>query len=114
VGFLAGPVPGEVPDGALPSPCCTAPGHACLAIFHGDPKGFYAGLVLIALGSGGIKPCVSALVADQFTAENKHLVNKVFAIFYWSINLGSFFASLVIPKTLRLFGRRWRSASRGS
>ena len=79
-------------------------GHACLAIFHGDPKGFYAGLALIALGSGGIKPCVSALVGDQFTAENKHLVNKVFAIFYWSINLGSFFASLLIPKTLRLFG----------
>src|SRR3982074_3524984 len=79
-------------------------GHACLAIFHHDPKGFYAGLVLIALGSGGIKPCVSALFGDQFTAENKHLVNKVFATFYWSINLGSFFASMLIPKTLRLFG----------
>jgi len=79
-------------------------GHACLAIFHDHPMGFYAGLVLIALGSGGIKPCVSALVGDQFTAENKHLVNKVFAIFYWSINLGSFFASMLIPKTLRLFG----------
>ena len=79
-------------------------GHACLALFNDDPKGFYAGLVLIALGSGGIKPCVSALVGDQFTAENKHLVNKVFAVFYWSINLGSFFASLLIPKTLRLFG----------
>ena len=79
-------------------------GHACLAMFHDHPKGFYAGLVLIALGSGGIKPCVSALVGDQFTAENKHLVNKVFAIFYWSINLGSFFASMLIPKTLRLFG----------
>jgi proton-dependent oligopeptide transporter, POT family len=79
-------------------------GHACLALFHDDPKGFYTGLALIALGSGGIKPCVSALVGDQFTAENKHLVNKVFAVFYWSINLGSFFASLLIPKTLRLFG----------
>jgi proton-dependent oligopeptide transporter, POT family len=79
-------------------------GHACLAIFSDQPTGFYAGLILIALGSGGIKPCVSALVGDQFTAENKHLINKVFAIFYWSINLGSFFASLLIPKTLRLFG----------
>jgi POT family proton-dependent oligopeptide transporter len=79
-------------------------GHACLAIFHDDPTGFYAGLTLIALGSGGIKPCVSALVGDQFTEENKHLVNKVFAVFYWSINLGSFFASLLIPKTLRLWG----------
>src|SRR5438874_10353298 len=79
-------------------------GHACLAIFSDQPAGFYAGLVLIALGSGGIKPCVSALVGDQFTAENKHLMTKVFATFYWSINLGSFFASLLIPKTLRLFG----------
>jgi len=79
-------------------------GHACLAFFSDDPRGFYLGLVLIALGSGGIKPCVSALVGDQFTAENKQLVNKVFATFYWSINLGSFFASLLIPKTLRLYG----------
>jgi POT family proton-dependent oligopeptide transporter len=79
-------------------------GHACLALFPDDRAGFYTGLALIALGSGGIKPCVSALVGDQFTAENKHLVNKVFAVFYWSINLGSFFASLLIPKTLRLFG----------
>jgi len=79
-------------------------GHACLAMFHDTQTGFYAGLALIALGSGGIKPCVSALVGDQFTAETKHLVSKVFAIFYWSINLGSFFASLIIPKTLRLFG----------
>src|SRR5258708_30110875 len=79
-------------------------GHACLALFHSDPRGFYLGLALIALGSGGIKPCVSALVGDQFTAETKPLVSKVFAIFYWSINLGSFFASLIIPKTLRLFG----------
>ena len=79
-------------------------GHACLAMFPDNRTGFYTGLALIALGSGGIKPCVSALVGDQFTAENKHLVNKVFAVFYWSINLGSFFASLIIPKTLRLFG----------
>src|SRR2546427_4365023 len=79
-------------------------GHGCLALFSDQPTGFYAGLVLIALGSGVITPRVSALVGDQFTAENKHLVNKVFAVFYWSINLGSFFASLLIPKTLRLFG----------
>ena len=79
-------------------------GHACLALFHDDPRGFYTGLALIALGSGGIKPCVAALVGDQFTTDNKHLVNKVYAVFYWSINLGSFFASLLIPKTLRLWG----------
>jgi POT family proton-dependent oligopeptide transporter len=79
-------------------------GHACLAIFDKSPPGFYTGLCLIALGSGGIKPCVSAMVGDQFTEANKHLVKKVFAVFYWSINFGSFFASLLIPKTLKLFG----------
>ena len=79
-------------------------GHACLAIFEDNRNGFYAGLFLIALGSGGIKPCVSAMVGDQFTEKNKHLVSKVFAIFYWSINFGSFFASLLIPKTLKLYG----------
>jgi POT family proton-dependent oligopeptide transporter len=79
-------------------------GHACLAIFESNPTGFYTGLFLIALGSGGIKPCVSAMVGDQFTAENKHLMKQVFAIFYWSINFGSFFASLLIPWTLKRFG----------
>ncbi len=79
-------------------------GHACLALFDQRPAGFYAGLALIALGSGGIKPCVSSMVGDQFSDATKHLVNKVFAVFYWSINFGSFFASLLIPKTLKLFG----------
>lgn len=81
-------------------------GHALLAIFEKNPMGFYAGLGLIALGSGGIKPCVSAHVGDQFSDENKHLVKSVFALFYWIINFGSFFASALIPKTLEWFGPR--------
>jgi POT family proton-dependent oligopeptide transporter len=79
-------------------------GHACLAIFESSIPGFYTGLFLIALGSGGIKPCVSAMVGDQFNESNKHLVKKVFAIFYWSINFGSFFASLFIPLALKKLG----------
>src|SRR5690606_20468529 len=35
-------------------------GHACLALFEDSRGGFYTGLFLIALGSGGIKPLVSA------------------------------------------------------
>jgi POT family proton-dependent oligopeptide transporter len=79
-------------------------GHGFLAYFEGHRDGFYAGLFLIALGSGGIKPCVSAMVGDQFDDRRKHLASKVFSIFYWSINFGSFFASLLIPKTLKLYG----------
>ncbi|WP_373049114.1 POT family MFS transporter [Vulgatibacter sp.] len=79
-------------------------GHACLAIFEGSKTGFYTGLFLIALGSGGIKPCVSAFVGDQFDQSNKHLARVVFDAFYWIINFGSFFASLLIPLTLEIWG----------
>ena len=37
-------------------------GHACLALFENNATGFYTGLFLIALGSGGIKPLVSERV----------------------------------------------------
>lgn len=41
-------------------------GHGALALFEGNINGVYLGLVLIAIGAGGIKPCVSAFVGDQF------------------------------------------------
>ena len=34
------------------------------------------GLYLIALGSGGIKPCVSAHVGDQFGKTNSHWLTR--------------------------------------
>jgi POT family proton-dependent oligopeptide transporter len=79
-------------------------GHACLALFESNRAGFYTGLFLIALGSGGIKPCVSAFVGEQFDATNKHLARVVYDAFYWIINFGSFFASLLIPLTLEKWG----------
>lgn len=79
-------------------------GHALLAIFDDEPNGFYLGLFLIALGSGGIKPCVASFVGDQFSAAQKSLLPKIFAAFYWSVNIGSFTASLFIPKLLRYYG----------
>ncbi|MBA2269878.1 MAG: MFS transporter, partial [Chthoniobacterales bacterium] len=79
-------------------------GHACLAVFESNRTGFYAGLALIALGSGGIKPCVSAFVGDQFDQSNKHRAKVVFDAFYWIINFGSFFASLLMPIFLRSYG----------
>ena len=49
----------------------------------------YLGLFLIALGAGGIKPCVSANVGDQFTQKNQHLIKKVFHWFYFSIPIST-------------------------
>lgn len=79
-------------------------GHACLALFEDSRSGFYTGLFLIALGSGGIKPLVVSFVGDQFDQSNKHLAKIVFDFFYWTINFGSFFASLLMPLFLRNFG----------
>jgi POT family proton-dependent oligopeptide transporter len=72
-------------------------GHGFLAVFDDNKNGFYAGLFLIALGAGGIKPLVASFVGDQFDERNKHLAKVVFDAFYWIINFGSFFASLIMP-----------------
>ncbi len=79
-------------------------GHACLAIFEDSVTGFYTGLFLIALGAGGIKPLVASFVGDQFDSKTKHLAKRVFDAFYWIINFGSFFASLLMPLFLVSFG----------
>lgn len=78
-------------------------GHGVLACsdfagtVHGKLLLLYTGMALIAFGSGGIKPCVSAFVGDQFKPEQSHLLQKAYGAFYWAINLGSFFSFLVIP-----------------
>ncbi|KAJ4725639.1 protein NRT1/ PTR FAMILY 8.1-like [Melia azedarach] len=60
---------------------------------------FFVALYLIALGTGGIKPCVSSYGADQFDdadeAEKKHK-SSFFNWFYFSINIGALIASSVL------------------
>jgi POT family proton-dependent oligopeptide transporter len=79
-------------------------GHATLALMGSpvahaiEPRYLLAiGLLLIALGAGGIKPCVSTNVGDQFGDSNKHLLTRVFNWFYFSINAGSALSTLLIP-----------------
>ena len=79
-------------------------GHLVLAMDQ-TRWGLAIGLGLIAIGSGGIKPCVSAHVGDQFGESNKHLMSNVFSWFYFSINFGSTFATLLIPYLLRALGK---------
>ena len=73
------------------------------ANFHGS---FILGLALIAIGSGIIKPCVSANVGDQFGQTNKHLIEKVYGWFYFAINFGAFFAIFLTPIALDKCGPR--------
>jgi POT family proton-dependent oligopeptide transporter len=88
-------------------------GHAALAM--GDtgwgvalgvsPKAWLIiGMTLLAIGAGGIKPCVSAHVGDQFGVRNSHLLPKVFGWFYWSINIGALIGQLSIPVLLHSYG----------
>ncbi|XP_073830927.1 peptide transporter family 1 isoform X1 [Musca autumnalis] len=56
------------------------------------------GLALIALGSGGIKPCVSAFGGDQFKMpEQIKQMTTFFSLFYFSINAGSLISTTVTP-----------------
>uniref|UniRef100_S4RYJ4 Solute carrier family 15 member 1a n=1 Tax=Petromyzon marinus TaxID=7757 RepID=S4RYJ4_PETMA len=55
------------------------------------------GLGLIALGTGGIKPCVAAFGGDQFHPGMDHERGKFFSIFYLSINAGSLISTFVTP-----------------
>jgi proton-dependent oligopeptide transporter, POT family len=77
----------------------------CLALALDHTRfGLGAGLVLIALGAGGIKPCVSSHVGDQFGPANQHLLSKAFGWFYWAVNFGAFFSILLTPWLLDTHG----------
>lgn len=81
-------------------------GHLALAL-DATRLGLALGLGLIAVGAGGIKPCVSAHVGDQFGAGNTGLLTKAFGWFYFAINAGSFVSTLLTPWLLARYGPAW-------
>jgi POT family proton-dependent oligopeptide transporter len=75
-------------------------------VFDITRLGLFAGLILIAVGSGVIKPCVSANVGDQFGKTNKRLMAPMFSWFYFSVNLGACVSMLLCPWILDEYGVR--------
>lgn len=74
-------------------------GAACPPATTSQYAFFFGGLYLIALGTGGIKPCVSSFGADQFDdTDPKERVTKgsFFNWFYFSINIGALISSSLI------------------
>ncbi|GLJ25470.1 hypothetical protein SUGI_0487640 [Cryptomeria japonica] len=65
--------------------------------------GTTAGLLLIAIGTGGIKPCVAAFGGDQIefsmpASQSKERLQMVFfSVFYFAINVGSFLSMVITP-----------------
>jgi POT family proton-dependent oligopeptide transporter len=78
-------------------------GHGVLAL-DDTRTGLMLGLTLIALGAGGIKPCVAAHVGDQFGTMNQGLRERIFSWFYMSINAGAFISMLLTPWVMHTYG----------
>lgn len=78
-------------------------GHLALAI-DDTRLGLLVGLTLIAVGSGGIKPCVSAHLGDQYRDGRHGLISEGYSLFYISINLGAFLSTLLTPLLLQWYG----------
>ncbi len=78
-------------------------GHGVIALYENE-MGLYWGLALIAIGSGGIKPCVSAFGGDQFHPDNKLGISRFYNMFYWIINFGSATSSVLTPFLLAKLG----------
>ncbi|XP_040913036.1 solute carrier family 15 member 1 [Toxotes jaculatrix] len=55
------------------------------------------GLFLIALGTGGIKPCVAAFGGDQFNEHQEKQRRTFFSVFYLCINGGSLLSTIITP-----------------
>lgn len=72
-------------------------GHAVLSLTEGSLVGLWFGLALLAVGSGGIKPCTSAHVGDQFGKGNWFRLSTIYQVFYFMINFGSTLSTLLIP-----------------
>ena len=68
-------------------------GHYSMAI--NSHLTFFAGLVLIACGTGLLKPNISAMVG-QLYSENDERRDAGFSIFYMGINLGAFLSPIVV------------------
>ncbi len=82
-------------------------GHLLLSLFDTSLDGFTLGIIVVAIGAGGIKSCVSANVGDQFNAGNQDLLSKVYGWFYFSINAGSMISTMLIPWTYENYGAKW-------
>jgi amino acid/peptide:H+ symporter len=76
-------------------------GHLCLAVPATATA--WVGIALVALGTGLLKPNVSAMVGTLYKPEDPRR-DGGFSIFYMSINIGSFFSPLVVGALREAYG----------
>ena len=76
-------------------------GHSILAI--DNINAFYAGLMFIILGVGGLKPNISTMVGGLYDKDDDRR-DIGFKIFYMGINIGAFFSAIIIGGIGEVYG----------
>ncbi len=77
-------------------------GHIALAV-PGSTGFFFTSMVLIVLGTGLLKPNVSATVGELYSSEDARR-DAGFSIYYMGINLGAFISPLLVGAVNDNFG----------
>jgi POT family proton-dependent oligopeptide transporter len=83
-----------------------------LSAFAGGKLTFFLGLILIVLGTGLLKPNISAIVGDLYP-EGGARRDAGFSIFYMGINTGAFFGQIVTGSLGESFGWHWGFGAAG-
>jgi POT family proton-dependent oligopeptide transporter len=78
-------------------------GYLILAFFN-SKIGLFSGLILVAIGTGGIKSCIGSHVGDQFNRKSQILINRVYSWFLSVIVTGASLGMLYIPYLLKKYG----------
>jgi proton-dependent oligopeptide transporter, POT family len=88
-------------------------GHLAIALSAVFERGaFFLGLVLIVIGTGLLKPNISALVGDLYP-EGGARRDAGFSIFYMGINTGAFIAPLITGYLGERVGWHWGFGAAG-
>ncbi|MEP6704089.1 MAG: peptide MFS transporter [Acidobacteriota bacterium] len=90
-------------------------GHLSIGLssFAGGKLFFFIGLILIVLGTGLLKPNISAIVGDLYPGESGARRDAGFSIFYMGINTGSFLGQIVTGFLGEKYGYHWGFGAAG-
>ncbi|MDP9141863.1 MAG: peptide MFS transporter [Pseudomonadota bacterium] len=80
-------------------------GHFCMAL--NTTPSFFIGLILIALGTGLLKPNVSVLVGQLYSDAESARKDAAYSIFYMGINAGSFLGKILCGYLGEKVGWHW-------
>lgn len=90
----------------------SAAGSITLASAPGPFLTFMTGLVLIIIGTGFFKPCVSVMVGQLYSEDDPRR-DSGFTIFYMGINVGAFLSGVVAGTLGEKVGWHWGFGSAG-